>query len=53
MAAPPDLERGVAPLGPSAPTEPLLLRHGVAPLGYSCASAAWHSQSPPLTLGDG
>ena len=49
-AAPPDLEHGVAPLSPPAPTQPLLLgcgvaplRHrpdlgrGVAPLGSSCA----------------
>ena len=28
-AAPPDLERGVAPLGPLAPTQPLLLGRGV------------------------
>ena len=32
-AAPPDLERGVAPLGPPAPTQPLLLGHVVVPLG--------------------
>ena len=32
-AAPPDLECGVAPLGPPAPTQPLLLGRGVAPLG--------------------
>ena len=31
-AAPPYLERGVAPLGPSAPGQPPLLGHGVAPL---------------------
>ena len=31
-APPPDLERGVAPLGPPAPTQPLLLGCGVAPL---------------------
>ena len=30
-AAPPDLECGVAFLGPSAPTQPLLLERGVAP----------------------
>ena len=30
--APPDLERGVAPLGPPAPVQPLLLGLGVAPL---------------------
>ena len=31
-AAPPDLEHGVAPLGPPALAQPLLLGHGVAPL---------------------
>ena len=30
---PPDLERGIAPLGPPVPLEPLLLGCGVAPLG--------------------
>ena len=34
MAAPPDLEHGVAPLGPPAPMLPLLLGSVVAPLGY-------------------
>ena len=34
-AAPPDLECGIAPLGPRAPTQPLLLGRGVAPLGHS------------------
>ena len=33
-AAPPDLERGVAPLGPPVPMQPPLLGHGVAPLGH-------------------
>ena len=32
-AAPPDLECGVAPLGPPAPAQPLLLGHGAAPPG--------------------
>ena len=31
--APPDLERGVAPLGPPVPVQPPLLGCGVAPLG--------------------
>ena len=31
-ATPPDLERGVAPLGPPAPMQPPLLGCGVAPL---------------------
>ena len=33
-ATPPDLECGVAPLGPPVPTQPLLLECGVAPLGH-------------------
>ena len=32
MATPPDLESGVAPLGPLAPVQPPLLGRGVAPL---------------------
>ena len=32
-ATPPDLECGVAPLGPPAPAQPLLLGRGVAPPG--------------------
>ena len=32
-AALPDLEHGIAPLGPPAPTQPPLLGCGVAPLG--------------------
>ena len=61
-AIPPDLERGIAPLCPPVPTQPPLLgrvvtppghrpwpRVGVAPLGCSCAVAAWHSWPPPLT----
>ena len=31
-ATPPDLGRGVSPLSPPAPTQPLLLGHVVAPL---------------------
>ena len=34
-AGPPDLECGVAPLGPPAPAQPPLLGHGVAPLGHA------------------
>ena len=47
-AAPSDLERGIAPLGPPAPLQPPLLGHGVALLGCSCAVAAWHSRPLPL-----
>ena len=43
----PDLEHVVATLGPPVPMQPLLLGHGVAPLGCSCAVAAWHSQPLP------
>ena len=32
-ATPPDLERGVAPLGLPMPMKPRLLGHGIAPLG--------------------
>ena len=32
-ATPPDIERGVAPLGPPVPPQPPLLGRGVAPLG--------------------
>ena len=35
MAAPPDLECGVAPLGPPAPAQLLLLGCGVAPLSLT------------------
>ena len=34
ITTPPDLERGVAPLGPPAPMQPPLLGCGVAPLRY-------------------
>ena len=79
----PDLQCGMAPLGPPAPVQPPLLGcgvappghhpgpqapplasdvgwllsavapdfgHGVAPLGRSCAIAAWHSRPLPLPL---
>ena len=39
MAAPPDLEHGVAPLSPPVPAQQLLLGRGVVPLG--CASAQY------------
>ena len=62
-AAPPDLECGVAPLGPPTPVQPPLLGHGaaplghlpdlgcvVAPLGFSYAITAWHSQLSAITV---
>ena len=55
----PEVQCGIAPLGPPAPAQPLLLGCGVAPLGCSCTVAAWHSrlryvlwsQPPALTSG--
>ena len=48
--APPDLERGVDPLGPPAPMRSPLFGHGVAPLGRCPWPRAWGSSSwpPPL-----
>ena len=59
----PDLECGIVPLGPPAPTQPPLLGRGVAPpgrwpwpraggcsSGCSCTIAAWHSRLLTLTL---
>ena len=44
---PPDLERGVAPLGPPAPAQPLLLGCGVAPPGCCPWPWTWISSSGP------
>ena len=43
--APPDLEHGVAPLGPPAPMQPPLLGHGAAP--FSCRPDIGHGVAPP------
>ena len=50
-ATPPDLERGVAPLGPPAPAQPTLLGCGVAPPSRRPWPRTWGSSSrpPPLT----
>ena len=50
-ATPPDLEHGVAPLGPPVPTQPLLLGSGVAPPGcHPWPQVQGHSsQTLPLT----
>ena len=50
-AALPDLQRGIAPLGPPVPAQPLLLGRGVGPPGHCPWSRAWGSSSwpPPLT----
>ena len=50
-AAPPDLERGIAPLGPPAPAQPPLLGHGVAPPDCCPWPRTWGSSSWPLPLG--
>ena len=42
-AAPPDLECGIAPLGPPVPVQPPLLRCGVAPPGHRPWPQAWGS----------
>ena len=54
-SAPPDLEHGVAPLGPHAPAQPPLLRRVVAPLGCRPWPWAWGSSSwpPPVASGMG
>ena len=57
-AAPPDVERGVAPLGPPAPAQPPLLGHGVSLHGFSSKAQpllltldeGYPSPSPLLTL---
>ena len=48
--APPDLECGIAPLGPPAPMQPLLRGRGVAPPGRRPWPRVWSSSSwpPPL-----
>ena len=51
-AALPDLQRGIAPLGPPVPTQPRLLGRGVAPLVRSPWPWTWNSSYwlPSLTL---
>ena len=50
-ATPPDLQSGIAPLGPPAPAQPWLLGSGVGPPGHRPWPQAWGSSSrpPPLT----
>ena len=47
-AAPSDLERGIAPLGPPAPAQPPLLGGGVAPPGRGPWPWAWGRSSQRL-----
>ena len=48
-----DLERGIASLGPPAPTQPPLLGCGVAPPGRRPWPRTWGNSSWPLPLGHG
>ena len=41
----PDLQRGMAPLGPPVLTQPLFLGHGVAPPGHHPWPQTWGSSS--------
>ena len=50
--APPGLERGVAPLGPPAPSQPPLLGRGAAPPGHRPCPRAWGRSSWPPPLVD-
>ena len=54
-AALPDVQHGIAPLGPPAPAQPLLLGHGVGPPSHRPWPQAWgcSSRPPPLALGVG
>ena len=54
-AALPDLQCGIAPLGPSAPEQPGLLGCGVGPLGHRPWPQTWgcSSRPPPLASGLG
>ena len=54
-AALPDLQRGIAPLGPPAPAQPRLLGRGVCPPGHRPWPRSWGCSSlpPPLASGLG
>ena len=48
-AALPDLQRGIAPLGPPAPAQPRLLGRGVGPPGHRPWPQAWGPRvAPPI-----
>ena len=51
----PDLQHGIAPLGPPVPAQPWLLECGVGPPGCCPWPRAWGCSSwlPPLALGMG
>ena len=50
LAALPDLQRGIAPLGPPAPSQPWLLGRGVGPPGHHPWPWAWGCSYCPLPL---
>ena len=52
-AALPDLQYGIAPLGPPAPTQPRLLGRGVGPPGHRPWPWAWGCSSQLLPLASG
>ena len=52
-AALPDLQRGIAPLGPPVPAEPWLLGRWVGPPSHRPWPRAWGSSSRPLPLASG
>ena len=54
-AALPELQRGIASLGPPAPAQPLLLGRGIGPPNRRPWPRAWgwFSQPPPLASGVG
>ena len=49
-AALPELQCGIAPLGPPSPTQPQLLGHGVDPPGHRPWSQVWDCSFRPLPL---
>ena len=50
IAALPDLQRGIAPIGPPVPAQPLLLGRGVGSPGHHPWPRMWGSSSWPLPL---
>ena len=49
----PDLQCGIAPLGPPAPAQPRLLGRGVGPPSHGPWPQAWGCSSRPLPLASG
>ena len=49
----PDLQSGIAPLGPPVPAQPRLLGRGVGPPGHRPWPGLWGCSSRPLPLASG